>query len=194
MKSSNCLFFLLATAFGLARVSAWEGEVTAVIEGDILEVTHPEGSVQVRLEGADCPEKGQEYSKISRRYTSQTALNQVVRVEETGRDGNRLVARIYLPGGRGLGEELIRAGMAWWDSVNHPRNSALAVLQREARARYAGLWGEDEPVAPWIYRNRPSPPAADPAAIAPRRELLPGDQADEAGMAVVPATRPGRLR
>ncbi len=150
---------------------AWEGTVTAVVEGDVIEVTGPRGPVAVRLEGIDCPERGQDFAKIARRFTTRTALGLAVRVEEGGPGGTPRVARVVLPGGRDLSRELVRHGLAWWDREGGP--GALADLEREARARYAGLWAEAEPEAPWDFRARASVPGAAEVSLAPADTLIP---------------------
>ena len=190
MNSFSRLVFAAALTLGLSLATAWEGEVTAVLEGDVIEVTSAAGKVQVRLEGIDCPEHGQEYSKISKRFTSQNALRAVVRVEETGRDGALTIARVRLSRGRDLAEELVRSGMAWWDRVNYPGNSALAELERQARDHYAGLWGDDEPMAPWDYRRDQSAPsigagAASPASPEPSLPIIPSSSSEAAPLGII---------
>lgn len=200
MNPFQHLVFAATLGFGACAANAWEGEVTAVLEGDVIEITSPEGSIQVRLEGVDCPEKGQEYAKISKRFTSQTALRATVQVEETGHDGSFTVARVRLSRGRGLAEELVRNGMAWWDRVNYPGLSALAALEREARDRFAGLWGEDDPVAPWEFRRLQSSAPIDRdnplGPVAPSLEsLLPSSaQPIREASAEIPIIKPTRFR
>lgn len=200
MNSIHRLVFAAAIGLGASAGAAWEGEVTAVLEGDVIEITSPDGRIQVRLEGIDCPEKGQEYSKISKRFTSRTALRAMVQVEETGHDGAFTVARVQLSRGRSLAEELVRSGMAWWDRINYPGNTALAALEREARDRYAGLWGDDDPEAPWEYRRRQSAAPIDqdnpldPAVPSLEGYLPPSSALLREASAEIPIIKPSRLR
>lgn len=182
MKYLPIAAFLLCLVLPPAEAHAWEGVVSSVIEGDVILVTRQDGTVTVKVAGAACPKGGQDYSKLSRRFTSQVALRVMVTVEEFGRDGGAVVARVVLPKGRSLAELLVGAGMAWWDRVNHPQLALLGDLERAARDRSAGLWFDDSPVAPWEWRGAeaPAPEAAAAASDA---------SAEAAGIPVIQPTR-----
>lgn len=208
MKVLFILVSILPCALAAAEPTPWEGKVTAVLEGDVIEITGPEGPVLIRLEGIDCPEAGQEYAKIAKRFTSQSALREAVRVDETGREdagphGVLRIARVTLSKGRGLAEELVRSGMAWWDRIRYPDHASLADLEKQARERFAGIWGEAEPMAPWDFRNRQAPSASEGATgvpvdpstgaatemlpiIAPRQESLRRPAAVDPELASIP--------
>ena len=66
----------------------------------------------------------------------------------------RLMADIVLPDGKSLNQELVRAGLAWWYRRYAPGNRTLARLEDEAREARRGLWADEEPVAPWVWRRR----------------------------------------
>ena len=73
---------------------------------------------------------------------------------ETDRYG-RTVAKVVLPDGRSLNQELVRQGLAWWYRQYAPHDQILAGLEAEARAAKRGLWSERNPVPPWEWRGRP---------------------------------------
>jgi micrococcal nuclease len=59
----------------------------------------------------------------------------------------------FLPDGRNLNQELVRAGLAWWYRQYAKRDQVLAALEQEARAAKRGLWVEASPVPPWEWRK-----------------------------------------
>jgi len=51
-----------------------------------------------------------------------------------------------------VGQEMVRAGLAWADVRSVPRDKALADLQAEARGAKRGLWATARPTPPWQFR------------------------------------------
>lgn len=132
------------------------GRVVGVADGDTIEVLEGRTPRKVRLWGIDCPEKGQPWGTRARRRTSDLCYGKEVTVEARKVDRyGRLVAHVRLPGGADLSAEVVRAGMAWWYEQYAPKDTGLALLEREARAARRGLWEDADPVPPWVYRRRP---------------------------------------
>jgi hypothetical protein len=109
----------------------------------------------MRLDGIDCPEKGQAYGSKAKESTSALAFGRVVAVRPRNKDRyGRTVAEVVLPDGRSLNQELIRSGFAWWFRKYAPRDGELKRLEAEARAAKRGLWTDAEPLAPWDWRDQ----------------------------------------
>jgi micrococcal nuclease len=62
----------------------------------------------------------------------------------------------WLPDGRILNQELIKAGLAWWYE-KYSKDMVLRDLEVKARAAKLGLWVYPDPVPPWEWRHRMSP-------------------------------------
>jgi micrococcal nuclease len=60
----------LLTPSPAAAVSEYHGLVVRVLDGDTLEVLHNRHPERIRLNGIDCPEKGQDYSKKAKPATA----------------------------------------------------------------------------------------------------------------------------
>lgn len=59
-------------SLSLASLSAsFTGSVVGVIDGDTLEVLHNNHPERIRLNGIDCPEKGQAYGKKAKQAASE---------------------------------------------------------------------------------------------------------------------------
>lgn len=52
-----------------------------------------------------------------------------------------------------LNEELIKAGLAWWDERHAPTAKDYRSVEIAARAKRRGLWSDSEPVPPWEWRE-----------------------------------------
>ena len=130
----------------------FRAEVVHVFDGDTVEVLKNGVSVRIRLEGIDCPERAQAFSRKATELTTRLAGGKTVtvRVLDVDRYG-RKVARI-VSGGRDVSLELLRAGLAW-HYARFNQEDALARLEAEARAARRGLWSDPDPVAPWDWRR-----------------------------------------
>jgi micrococcal nuclease len=129
--------------------------VRKVVDGDTVEIS-PEvvDFNTVRLNGLDTPEApgylygAQPYGKEAREFARERLEGRRVALEfdEQPTDGPRLVAYVYLDGGRMFNEMLLREGYA--QLVDTPPNTRylkkFREAQREAREARRGLWGLPE--------------------------------------------------
>jgi micrococcal nuclease len=71
----------------------------------------------------------------------------------TGTDNyGRALGFTYLEDGRELGQEMIKAGLAW-HYKKYNSDTALANFEKEARRLKKGLWLDKNPKAPWEVRR-----------------------------------------
>lgn len=134
------------------RDRSFTATVVGIHDGDTISVRTSQETIRIRLEGIDCPEYRQPYSARAKRFTSDMAYRKQVTVEGRGEDQyGRLLARVRV-GGVELNEALVRHGLAWhYQRAEIDR--ALADAERVARASRAGLWADQNPVAPWRWRR-----------------------------------------
>jgi endonuclease YncB( thermonuclease family) len=104
------------------------------------------------MEGIDAPEKGMPFYRVSKDYLSGLCFNQLVSLDSTGKDDNRILAYSYLEDGRELGQEMLKSGMAW-HFKKYNSDSILAQLEIEARNLKKGLWQDDNPMPPWVNKS-----------------------------------------
>jgi len=151
------LFLSALLSFQTVAVGAEEttGRVIWIYDGDSFKLLDRGRPVQVRVFGIDCPEKGQPYARQALDLAVRLAKNRLVTVRVKDIDAyGRIVGEVILPDGRSLGEELVRAGLAWWYR-RYSDDSILARLEAEARAAGRGLWRQTDPVPPWRYKQGP---------------------------------------
>lgn len=133
----------------------YQGRVVGIVDGDTIKVLIGRASVSVRLYGIDAPEKNQPFGARARQFASALAFGKDVTLIVRGKDRNqRTIAEVILPGGANLGEELVKAGYAWWFRRYAPKDQRLERMESEARRKRAGLWADPRPVPPWEWRPR----------------------------------------
>jgi len=144
-----------------------EGRVTRVWDGDTVTLTADGLDHRVRLAAIDAPEHGQPYADEARRALTRLALGQDARLETERSDHyGRLVGRLWVrpadcPScGMTLdaGLALLTTGHAWWyrryaDEQPPEARGQYEFAEYEARAKHAGLWQDEHPVAPWDWKH-----------------------------------------
>ena len=156
MKGKIVLVFLCCASFITFAENEIKGIVTNVIDGNTIEVLSTDHEVyKVLLHGIDSPEPGQNYSEQAKRLLSKLLLEKSVTILLHGKDrlGNRL-GEIRIEGGPDPRHELVNEGLAW-TSEREPI-AELESLREHARQKGKGLWREENPTPPWIFRRQQS--------------------------------------
>src|SRR2546428_6183225 len=87
------------------------GKVVGVSDGDTISVMHNGRAEKIRLNGIDCPEKGQAFGHRAKQFTSRLAFGKEVSVQVKGKDRyGRTIGDVILPDGRNLNREIVKAG------------------------------------------------------------------------------------
>jgi micrococcal nuclease len=149
--------YVIWILFLLAPLTAWsqraEGVVTKVKDGDSFSMMAGNRKIEVRVEGIDCPEKGQPFGNMAREFTTGLILNRTVFVEIKSYDRyKRALGTVYLMDGTTLNEKLLSEGFAW-HFKKYNRNKKYAALEKEARSSMKGLWADPAPIPPWEFRK-----------------------------------------
>lgn len=109
----------------------------------------------IRLNGIDCPEKGQVYVKKAKQAASELIFGIEVTLHKRGLDKyGRTIADVLLPDGTQVNQDLVKESWCWWYPNYAPENVILAELQRRGRRSGLGLWADLDPVPPWEWRKR----------------------------------------
>lgn len=173
------------------RINLIEGNVTLVHDGDVISVEAKDGKTfEVRLQGIDAPDDNQNYNKKARKNLAQLVLNKEVKVVVYRQDLlDRYVGSVFLDG-QDVSLIQLEAGLAWHDkqySYQQTADQRKRYAQAEARAREdkIGLWEDDQPVAPWNFREGKKTPdaavkadvhTAPAAAATPETPAKPGER------------------
>ncbi len=128
--------------------------MVSILDGDTIEVLHSHHAERIRLNGIDCPEKGQAYGKRAKQAASQLVFGKEVTLQTFGKDKyGRTIADVLLPDGTNVNHMLVKDGWCWWYQQYAPENVILAELQRRARRAGLGLWADPAPIPPWEWRQ-----------------------------------------
>lgn len=145
---------LISLFLSTATFADFSGPVVSILDGDTIEVLHNNRAERIRLNGIDCPEKGQAYGKKAKQAASALVFGKEVTLQTHGKDKyGRTVADVLLPDGTNVNQMLVKDGWCWWYRKYAPGNVILEELERRARGSGLGLWADPHPVPPWIYRK-----------------------------------------
>jgi endonuclease YncB( thermonuclease family) len=152
------------------------GVVTRVVDGDTVDVRLASGKRErVRLIGIDAAERGACFAAQATQRARQLALSKriVLRgdaTQDTRDRYGRLLAYVWLPGGRDLGFQLLAGGFAKVYVYRDPfqRLAAYRTAQSRAQAGPVGSWkscaAKPTPPPPVPVVPAPTPPPATPPA------------------------------
>ncbi|WP_321478238.1 thermonuclease family protein [uncultured Paludibaculum sp.] len=150
------LALVLLAVVASADGETWTGKVVGIQDGDTITIMLAGKQAHVRLDGIDCPELGQPFGHKARERTAELAFGRTVTVRaEKSRDRfGRVLAQVILPDGRNLNRQLVKEGYAWWYRRYAPRDRVLADGEERAREARLGLWVDEDPDPPWLWRKR----------------------------------------
>ena len=140
-------------------------KVSRVIDGDTFEGRIDDGGnpgvnpwareltkIVIRVNGIDAPERGQYYGDVATLHLQWLINGKVVGLKLKQKDiYGRWIATVYLDG-KDIADEMLSRGLAW-HYKEHDSNPHYAQLETEARWNGLGIWCDDRPVAPWIWRT-----------------------------------------
>lgn len=131
--------------------------VVAIADGDTLTArcgtAGAYNQLKVRLAEIDAPEKGQAFGQRSKQHLSNQCFGVVANIKPITHDRyGRTVARVEC-NGKDANAEQIKAGMAWAYTkyLTDPEIKSLETIARESGV---GLWDEDDPTPPWVFRRK----------------------------------------
>lgn len=154
--------FLIVSTLAAASVEARptgaftkNGTVTRVVDGDTIDVAvRGGGRERIRLIGIDTPERGSCFAARATAEARRLALGKPVvlkgdSTQDTRDRYRRLLAYVWIPGGKDLGYQLLRGGFAKvyvYDRA-FQRLSAYRAAERAASAADRGQWGSCGPAS-----------------------------------------------
>lgn len=144
----------------LGTAAELSGLVVGVNDGDTIKVLDDSRQHHtIRLMGIDAPEKTQAFGQQSKQSLSDLVYGQRVLVQWSKRDKyGRTVGTVLTQDGKEICIEQINRGMAWHykkyaaEQASDDR-SQYDDAEKVARASKLGLWHEDTPVPPWVWRR-----------------------------------------
>jgi micrococcal nuclease len=135
------------------HIQEFTAKVIVVLDGDTVLVLRKGGPMKIRLAEIDAPEMAQPFGLASRNTLAEKVLHKQVWVSTLAVDKyGRIVSQLKV-NGLSVNEEMVRRGMAWEYSFHHSDRRYIA-LQNEAKLAGRGLWTQNDPTPPWVWRLR----------------------------------------
>ena len=106
------IFSLFTFAFSLRTFRICRqlpGPVVSILDGDTIEVQHNRQAERIRLNGIDCPEKGQAYGQRAKQAASAFVYGKEVTLQTYGLDKyGRTLADVFLSDGTNVNHALVK--------------------------------------------------------------------------------------
>jgi endonuclease YncB( thermonuclease family) len=150
MKTILILFYILSLS--ITQEKEHTGKVSRVIDGDTFELKTSTGTFKVRLDGIDCPEDKQPFSKESKAFLSKF-LNMDCKINQKGKDRYGRILGVLRIESVNINLLMVKEGYAW-HFKKYSKDAALAEAEIKARENKKGLWKDSKPVAPWEWRKK----------------------------------------
>ena len=155
------LFFFLSPS-ALLGSSTLEGVCVRVADGDTITIQTPDGGKEkIRLYGIDCPEKGQDFGAVAKKFLTKKVLNKKVIIQAYYKDRyKRIIGIVWTADNpdETLQEQLLEEGLAWVYPQYCKEDFCRKWQSLEGKARHnkRGLWFQQKPkpIPPWKWRKR----------------------------------------
>lgn len=149
--------FLLSGGASHAAERHLPGRVLRIIDGDSLVLDVQGSQYRIELWGIDAPERNQPWGEAAADQLNRTLTGSFVNIRvDGGGDEGRFAGRVMLRD-RDVGLDLLYDGLAWsavpGDATHQQAEHPYDLAQRQASAARRGLWSDDHPVPPWVWRD-----------------------------------------
>jgi endonuclease YncB( thermonuclease family) len=166
--------FISLILYSPALADTLQGKVVKIADGDTVTIVDDSGKKhRIRLAGIDAPEKNQSYGDVSTQGLNKLVSGRIVTIEYEKRDRyKRIIGKVLVdpPGDVfcmaldcvkkiDVGLEQIKKGLAWHYKYYQMEQSEedrklYSEAELEARIKEMGLWKDEKPMAPWVWRRR----------------------------------------
>jgi micrococcal nuclease len=130
-------------------------EITYFYDGDTVKINDAGYEYKLRLSDIDAPERTQEYGLKSRRALMQFCKSADVKVYISGTDKyQRSLGKLHC-NQQDASIFMVKNGHAWFNR-RYSMDYMLALQEDEARKNKLGLWADEKPMPPWVWRKNHS--------------------------------------
>src|SRR5690606_5194080 len=153
IKISLTIIFIL-TFFLVCVSQTIVGKIVRVSDGDtivLLDSTNQQ--IRIRLHGIDCPENGQDFANVAKKYTSDLCFSKNVSVDVLDIDRYGRTIGVVWVDTINVNLKLLLKGLAW-HYKHFDQSIEFAHAELSARENKRGLWAQPNAVPPWEYRRK----------------------------------------
>ena len=161
MNKILVLFFISIFGFGQGQLKenlshkTFSAKVIGISDGDTMEILYKKNPIKIRLAHIDSPEKigTQPFGNQAKIALSDLCFGRTVTVHAEKYDRyKRLIAVVINDKNQNINKQMLKLGMAW-HYKKYSQDSDYAKLETEARKNRVGLWQDNAPIAPWLWRG-----------------------------------------
>ena len=145
---------IFSIIFSVLQLSAeQEIKIVRVIDGDTVLAESRGTEIKIRLSEIDAPEMNQPYGTNSKKCLSELIReSSSLKFKSDGQDNYGRSLGWLVTDDKNLNYEMIKEGCAWvYD--RYVINKTIYSFQNGARLKNLGLWKQNNPIAPWIWRR-----------------------------------------
>jgi len=153
MKTFGAILMMVLMGWGVLANTV-KGKVVSVVDGNTLEIVSEDNETyKVVLAGIDSPELEQEFGEAAKEFLVKFINDKAIQVHLQGKDrrGN-YVGVVYINKGTDLRKALLSNGLAW--VAEKEASEEFIKLEQKAREQGTGLWKDESPTPPWVYRRQ----------------------------------------
>jgi endonuclease YncB( thermonuclease family) len=152
MKLFHLVLFCLLSFPAIAGERYCNVLVVKVYDGDTFTADISGKITRIRLANIDAPELDQPGGIVARDFLCDVIFNKKVCVDKQSVDMyQRWIANVYVDDFL-LNRLLVLSGNAWV-YVGYNKDFLLKKMEDQAKASKLGIWGQDNPTAPWAWRK-----------------------------------------
>ncbi|HOZ52649.1 MAG TPA: thermonuclease family protein [Chitinophagaceae bacterium] len=152
MKLFSMILILLTITATIDAQTKLKGRAIKIIDGDTFDLLVDKTTYQIRLADIDCPEKGQDFYKVSKQALSDYLYGSYIEVIYNKKDRNgRILGSVY-NGPVYINLIMVEEGYAW-HFKKYSSDQRFAKAEINARKAQRGLWKQPKPIAPWDFRQ-----------------------------------------
>ena len=144
-------FFVLFSSFVLFGFTSLED--IRVVDGDTIRARADGEEIKIRLVNIDAPEIGQPFGNKSKNFLDKLLYAKKVTLLAEGKDRyGRVLGNIFSDKSN-VNAMMVKFGFAWVYE-KYTKNSSLYDHQNQAKRKNLGLWSDNDPIAPWVWRKQ----------------------------------------
>ena len=155
MKSLIIPLFFLCSCYSKKAIppqSEFYGKIVKIVDGDTYDLLVGNTTMRIRMDGIDAPERGMPFYKVSKEYLGNLCNGQTLKIITIKIDRyKRFLANTYLENGCSVSVLMVKAGYAW-HFKKYSNNGELSNAEVEAKLKRLGLWIDENPIPPWVWR------------------------------------------
>ncbi len=144
-------FFVLFFSFVLFGFASLEN--IRVVDGDTIRARVDGEEIKIRLVDIDAPEIGQPFGDKSKNFLNKLLYDKKVTLLAEGKDRYGRVLGNIFSNQSNVNAMMVKFGFAWVYE-KYAKNPSLYKYQNQAKRKNLGLWRDNDPIAPWVWRKQ----------------------------------------